>query len=723
MTRCVLREIWEDPTQSCHSYLVSFQLTLKLNEVFGENIKPDKNITESQLYKAVFGGLGHRSLSTASDDEAEYVPGEHDEEDDDLQRRRAGPKPRLPKFSRVPVTPFIAAMDRGIFGGCSKSLLPNLTEPTAPLPLYQLPASPPECDVDIDDVEWVGPPIKREPDRTLYSSAKLKLADGTEKVLERGTFVLIRGQGGPWIARILYFHGTRSKGSEVAHVRYFNLGRETFLRELGRPRELFLLYFCADVTLDSICGFPEVTYFDRPPHQPLDPSEHGMEAALRPPPRHWMDEPWSETSEGETYRFGYSSIFDEDEFAYVDAKAGEDAWDEHASSSCVTCARKAKQDDAKSTYLIRNYQGHVVGVQVGDLQVFLHDTVYMDPGVSGVPFNLAYIEAFVVDKKRVDTVEDDGEGDLVVDKVPSDVKLHFREFVRKDEQRLERLRLRDLDEDWIAAAEDPDDHEPLDERELYLREGSFKAKASEIRGLCRIRLYKPGENPDAFKDASDDNFYYRKELRRDGSTKLATTLPASRRREQMEAEEEQLQREFKEQFSPLKAVEMFCGAGGFALGVKNSGLATTIAAVDQDVSGAHTFKKNFEGAKVFREDVSAVLESLVQSLLEGSSGNETDILREAEALFGGSPCQGFTSMNMFRTPDDVKNAYVAVFLSFVGLFARSELRFHLLNTLALFPTTSFMLPLWIPSSKDRLSSKMFRRWQVFVQAVLWTERR
>ncbi len=79
------------------------------------------------------------------------------------------------------------------------------------------------------------------------------------------------------------------------------------------------------------------------------------------------------------------------------------------------------------------------------------------------------------------------------------------------------------------------------------------------------------------------------------------------------------------------AVDIFSGAGGLSVGAKMAGIES-ILAIEYDIHAANTYKRNHKKTKVLNQDIKNV------NPLEHTS-------KSPFILFGGPPCQGFSSAN------------------------------------------------------------------------------
>ena len=79
-------------------------------------------------------------------------------------------------------------------------------------------------------------------------------------------------------------------------------------------------------------------------------------------------------------------------------------------------------------------------------------------------------------------------------------------------------------------------------------------------------------------------------------------------------------------------IDLFCGAGGMSLGAKQAGIEV-VYAVEKCPIAAATYKLNFPKTPIFVGDI-----KLVNSLPDDTKG-------ACKVLFGGPPCQGFSTSN------------------------------------------------------------------------------
>ncbi|MFT4905185.1 MAG: DNA-cytosine methyltransferase [Natronomonas sp.] len=101
----------------------------------------------------------------------------------------------------------------------------------------------------------------------------------------------------------------------------------------------------------------------------------------------------------------------------------------------------------------------------------------------------------------------------------------------------------------------------------------------------------------------------------------------------------------------MKAIDLFCGAGGFSKGFERAGIDVRYG-VDADEAALETFERNHAGEAIhhdIRESPPAELEAV-----------------DADIVFGSPPCKGFSDARGNRRLDDERNQLVFSFIQWVG---------------------------------------------------------
>ncbi|WGQ15036.1 DNA cytosine methyltransferase [Sphingobacterium faecium] len=102
----------------------------------------------------------------------------------------------------------------------------------------------------------------------------------------------------------------------------------------------------------------------------------------------------------------------------------------------------------------------------------------------------------------------------------------------------------------------------------------------------------------------------------------------------------------------LVAVDIFSGAGGLSLGAEMVGIKVAVA-IEKDRNSALTFQKNHPNSKVIMDDICNLTPCEIAPY-------------EPFILFGGPPCQGFSSSNTkSRNLDNPNNFLFHQFIRFV----------------------------------------------------------
>lgn len=110
------------------------------------------------------------------------------------------------------------------------------------------------------------------------------------------------------------------------------------------------------------------------------------------------------------------------------------------------------------------------------------------------------------------------------------------------------------------------------------------------------------------------------------------------------------------------AIDLFCGAGGLTLGLKNAGFKV-VAGVENSAIAATTYRANHPKVRLFECDIREITAEKLFSELEMRPG-------ELDLLAGCPPCQGFSShktRNRLPSNNDARNDLIFEFLRFVEI--------------------------------------------------------
>lgn len=108
----------------------------------------------------------------------------------------------------------------------------------------------------------------------------------------------------------------------------------------------------------------------------------------------------------------------------------------------------------------------------------------------------------------------------------------------------------------------------------------------------------------------------------------------------------------------LSFVDLFCGAGGFSIGLESAGF-TCIAGVDNWEPAVNTFSKNHKNSVCYSVDLGQSDQSTLINNIKELSNN-------IFLVVGGPPCQGF-SLAGKKTLDDPRNKLVKNFVEITSI--------------------------------------------------------
>lgn len=112
----------------------------------------------------------------------------------------------------------------------------------------------------------------------------------------------------------------------------------------------------------------------------------------------------------------------------------------------------------------------------------------------------------------------------------------------------------------------------------------------------------------------------------------------------------------------LKAIDLFCGAGGLTLGLKQAGFSV-VAGVELNPIAAETYRLNHPDVDIYENDIRLINPTEILSKYNLEQG-------ELDLLAGCPPCQGFSSQrtrNKTNAQLDPRNELIFEFLRFVEI--------------------------------------------------------
>lgn len=112
--------------------------------------------------------------------------------------------------------------------------------------------------------------------------------------------------------------------------------------------------------------------------------------------------------------------------------------------------------------------------------------------------------------------------------------------------------------------------------------------------------------------------------------------------------------------SPLTALSLFAGAGGFDVGARNSGVVETLLATDAWSDATATLATAVDGCptKVLTADIHSIERPL--AFWSRNTGE-----RRPDVIFGGPPCQSFSQAGKQRAEEDARGSLIFQYLRLV----------------------------------------------------------
>ena len=119
----------------------------------------------------------------------------------------------------------------------------------------------------------------------------------------------------------------------------------------------------------------------------------------------------------------------------------------------------------------------------------------------------------------------------------------------------------------------------------------------------------------------------------------------------------------------MRGLDIFCGGGTFGRGLEEGGAVEMEWAVDYFREAIHTYRANVDGPENVKLFYGSVNDYLSRAM-KGEGGNLIAQLGEVEVIAAGSPCQGFSQINMTKSRNAslINISMVASVVSFVDFY-------------------------------------------------------
>ncbi|KAI9490147.1 S-adenosyl-L-methionine-dependent methyltransferase [Zychaea mexicana] len=235
-------------------------------------------------------------------------------------------------------------------------------------------------------------------------------------------------------------------------------------------------------------------------------------------------------------------------------------------------------------------------------------------------------------------------------------------------QLLERKDTNILDHNNMVKA--PQSEPYKDHRLLKFLDKTISVDFDELEGTCNVVAKSTVSDVIEFK--KDPNNFYVDKLNNEQCSKC----------QQAKQETQQQDKEFSKTGKKLVALDIFGGCGGLTCGMDMTGVVDTRYAVEFNSSAVVSFERNFKDATVYNKCANLLLR---RAIAQHSHGQELEPMEDElgrklqdmpkpgdiDFIYCGPPCQGFSGMNRFKKPDEIKNTLVCTALSYVDFYKPS----------------------------------------------------
>ncbi|KAF9469258.1 hypothetical protein BDZ94DRAFT_1244081 [Collybia nuda] len=423
-----------------------------------------------------------------------------------------------------------------------------------------------------------------------------------------------------WFCRICYFFETTENGRNVKmfHGQWFVHGSKTILQETAHSKSLYLTNKCEDNPIASI--------FKKCNIRMMGPG----------------DEEIPDDGKPDSNDFHCALVWSEENADFLDLPTKTELEDllpaGEPSTPCFSCALKAREAELEQLRIIPN------GFTQYGVDYHLYDFIYILPHDSSGVLEIAQILKI--------------KGKLPI------LHLTVQRYGRYN--------------DLTSKSNTGESGLVSDERRLFLENDSkYKISSKQIDGICYIQCLTDPEEIEQWVE-HNDHFYVNKRqvegrslvMMQASELKICTSCHNNR------VETLQCQQDLRSKNEPLRALELFSGAGGLGTGMDMSGFVETKYAVEFSPSAAITFKINHPQTTVYCQDSSLLLKHAIESnegkkpkpLLSNDGSGFCEPMPtkgSIDIVQGGPPCQSFSMANHYKQADDIRSTLPGNMLSYV----------------------------------------------------------
>ncbi|KAG2218876.1 hypothetical protein INT45_003943 [Circinella minor] len=212
-----------------------------------------------------------------------------------------------------------------------------------------------------------------------------------------------------------------------------------------------------------------------------------------------------------------------------------------------------------------------------------------------------------------------------------------------------------------------------DNRSLGYLDEENTVSIDELEGTCNVVERSSISDLVAFKKESPNNFFVQ-ELKGDHCTRCKEEK--EKKKQEIKSFEENAEKK------KLVALDIFGGCGGLTSGMEMTGVIDTRYAIEFNSSAVVSFERNFKHTTVYNKCANLLLR---RAISQHSNGEKLESMNdelgrplqdmpkpgEIDFIYCGPPCQGFSGMNRFKKPDEIKNTLVCTALSYVDFYKPS----------------------------------------------------
>ncbi|KAI1794705.1 S-adenosyl-L-methionine-dependent methyltransferase [Ganoderma leucocontextum] len=424
-----------------------------------------------------------------------------------------------------------------------------------------------------------------------------------------------------WFCKINYFYEESGpQRQKFFHAQWLQHGSQTFLQEAAHSRALFWLNECDDLPVECVYSHCNLQPWPLGEVEPLED--------IAEPENHFFT---GLTLDDTAHSFSHLSPHEvEQALSYCDEL-----------KPCVACGLSALGEQSQKYVPLVNGGIAYKGIDYHD-----NDFVYHH-NHSGSILHIGQIIEFIPDQ---------------ADGPP---KLKVCQYGRYDDIAKTRTK----------------GPTPIDNRRLFKTEACILVEIAEIEGKPFVACPSSSWEKEHWVKANDH--FYCDLIATNITPQVVKTLEPSALDQCLQCCAQALEAQMEEELlvkrcPKLRGLELFAGAGGLSTGLDLSGCIQTKWAVELSSSAAKTFQANHRDTVVYNQDTSRLLQHAIDMVeghhpepLQSQLGVELPPMPqrgEVDFIYGGPPCQSFSTMNHNKDINDPRSTMVCNMISYVEFY-------------------------------------------------------